>query len=90
MNKVMKFKTIRGLSRIIARNYSSNFECCLMQDITTKDFYLLGFSQRSFPSSNKDDVIYRVTVRSEYEILEQITYYEEDITITSGKIIGCF
>ena len=70
----MKYKTKRGLARIIAKKYSTGFECAVMQD--EKGLYLMGFARMSFPSSNADEVLARVRVTDEAKILAQLENYD--------------
>lgn len=65
------YKTLKGLARIIKRNYNDMFQVSLCKD--DEGYYLVGHAKNSFPSVNYDRITtIKFPYTNENEILNQI------------------
>ena len=77
-------KTIRGLTRVIENNYGRGFEVAVMKD--EEGLYLLGFARKSFPSSNKDECLFRANVSGVFKQLK----WEIENGLDEKAILGTY
>ena len=56
--KVSKFQTLSGLDRVLNKTYHYSFEKAILLD--DDGLYCISFSNKSFPSANKDRILCRI------------------------------
>ncbi len=83
----VKFTSALSLARIIKKQVASWADFAICKNEEGK-MYLLGFTVKGFPSSNNDEVLYRLgTSISGFSANKIAQELEENTTITSGEII---
>jgi hypothetical protein len=79
-----------GLARYIKKTFSNWADIAIMQD--KNGYYIIGFAQKSFPSSNNDKVIYRNGFPIGYLTSNQLSILikEKTLKFEKGIIINLY